>query len=245
MPLLLPHGARYFAPVGLRGRFQERHEDKNEPHNNAGPARMMSRLWNEQVHNETAKRGESLFVRFGSQYLIDVAAWTVALILAVLFRFDFAEYRVTWSPLLLLCLAAALLQLAFGWIFWLYRGRHSYGSFEEARALLFTVVVTAAIAAVLVLAFGLVIEIPRSTVLIAFPLAFVLMGGVRYIRRLYVDRAVKPRNDAQRVLIYGAGHLGAVLVRRMLTDNRSTFLPVGLIDDDKAKRNRQLMGIPV
>jgi dTDP-glucose 4,6-dehydratase len=71
------------------------------------------------------------------------------------------------------------------------------------------------------------------------------MGSARYIKRLYVDRAVRPTDDARRVLIYGAGYLGGVIVRRMLTDTASNYVPVGLIDDDRAKRHFQVMGVPV
>jgi FlaA1/EpsC-like NDP-sugar epimerase len=206
---------------------------------------MNSRLWNSDVEIETFRRGESLFVRFGSQYLVDALAWAIALVATVFYRYDFVEHRVAWWPVLFICVAAVLFQLVLGWGFWLYRGRHTYGSFEEVRSLLLTVLATAVVTGVPVVFLGASVHLPRSAVLIAFPFAFILMGAVRYIKRLYVDRVVTPTDDARRVLVYGAGYLGGVMVRRMLTDTRSNYVPVGLIDDDRAKRHRHVMGVPV
>ncbi|TFD29324.1 polysaccharide biosynthesis protein [Cryobacterium lyxosi] len=184
-------------------------------------------------------------VRFGTQFGFDAASWAVALILAQVFRYEFQVSLISWLPLALLCVAATVLQLFVGSVYHLYRGRHPYGSFAEVRSLLWSVLATALVLTVPVFVFGGALDIPRSSVIIALPMAFVIMGGVRYYKRLLVERAIVPADNARSALIYGAGYLGASIVRRMKTDAQSSFRAVGLIDDDPRKSNVWLHGVRV
>ncbi|MCU1546594.1 MAG: polysaccharide biosynthesis protein [Homoserinimonas sp.] len=183
--------------------------------------------------------------RFGTQYLFDALAWAVALTLAQILRYEFDVTRVAWLSLALLCVVAALIQLVVGWLLYLYRGRHPYGSFAEVRTLLWAVLATAVVLEILVLLVGLMWRIPRSTIIIALPIAFVFMGAARYIKRLVIEHSMKPTAELERALIFGAGYLGSTVVRRMVTDRESAYLPVGLIDDDPGKRNVWLHGVKV
>lgn len=184
-------------------------------------------------------------VRFGTQFAFDAGAWVIALLLAEAFRYEFHVERISWPPLLLLCAAAIVVQLFIGSLYHLYRGRHPYGSFAEVRSLLWSVLVTALILGVPVIVFGTILDIPRSAVIIALPMAFIYMGGVRYYKRLLVEQAIVPADNAQNALIYGAGYLGGSIVRRMKTDAQSSFRAVGLIDDDPRKSNVWLHGVRV
>ncbi|UKA65933.1 polysaccharide biosynthesis protein [Arthrobacter sp. FW306-05-C] len=179
------------------------------------------------------------------QYSIDAEAWILAVAFAVLFRFDFEAERVNWFSVGILVLLAVSLQAAVGWSLALYRGRHQHGAFDEAQTLLFTVVIVASALFGVNLFFLSANGLPRSTALVALPLAFVLMGGSRYMRRLFTERRVRPLDSAERVLIYGAGQTGAYLLRRMLGDPASLYRPVGLVDDDPGKRNRRLSNVAV
>jgi len=181
----------------------------------------------------------------GGQYVFDVIAWAVALILAAAFRYEFAVQNVDWWALVRLSLAAAILQFIFGRIFFLYRGRYRTGSFHEARALAFTVASVSVILAIPTLVFGTWLHIPRSTVLVALPLTFTLISAARYVRRMMAERRAKPSAAAQRTIIYGAGYMANFLVPQMLTDPTSKYLPVALIDDSPAKRNLWVHGVPV
>ncbi len=179
------------------------------------------------------------------QYAIDCVCWLAALTLAVIFRYEFQTWQIAWTPFLILCATTLAVQLLLGWGFWLYRGRHVYGSFDEARALMVTAVTNALLIGTPLLAFGDRLGVPRSTMLIAAPIAVVLMGGFRYAERLDLQRRSEPGQSAEPTLVYGAGVLGAQLVRQMMTDPDSPYRPVGLIDDDRAKKHRAIMGVPV
>ena len=179
------------------------------------------------------------------QVVYDSAAWTAAVIFAVLLRFDFNLHLIAWSPLALVCIAVVVLQILFGWIYFLYRGRHPNGSFAEVVALLSATASTSVIVGISVFLFGNAAGLPRSILLLAFPMAFVLMGAVRYLTRFMSERAIRPVEGAEFALIYGAGYLGDSIVKRMLTDRTSAYIPVGIIDDDPRKRHAWVHGVKV
>ena len=183
--------------------------------------------------------------RVWAKYLLDACAWAVAIVFAVVLRFEFDVTRVEWAPIVVLMFAAAIVQLVVGWLVFLYRGRHPYGSFSEVLALVWVMVVALVILGLPVVLFGTSWNIPRSTVLLALPIALVLMGGIRYLKRLLVEKAMSPSDAGEKTLVFGVGYLGGVIVKRMRTDRNSPFVPVGLIDDDPLKRNVWLHGVKV
>ncbi|WP_248759101.1 nucleoside-diphosphate sugar epimerase/dehydratase [Pseudarthrobacter sp. SSS035] len=179
------------------------------------------------------------------QYTVDAEAWVIALTVAVLFRFDFVAERVNWFALGLLAILAIVLQAGIGWGLALYRGKHQQGAFHEAQTLLATVASVAGGLALVSLVLLNPAGLPRSTALVALPIAFVLMGGSRHLQRLVSERRFRPGETAQRTLIYGAGHTGEYLVKRMLSDPDSPYLPVGVIDDDPHKRHLRVSNLSV
>jgi len=176
---------------------------------------------------------------------VDALAWTLAVIIAVILRFEFDFAEVSWGSAVGLAAVAGASQVALGYLTALYRGRFTYGSFDEVRGLALLVTVQALAFSIAVILMGNDFGIPRSTVLIAFPVVLLVMFGVRYSARLYLERNRKPDAGAQRALIIGAGHLGDALLRAVMTDPASPIRPVGLLDDDPTKNNLRLRGVPV
>jgi len=69
------------------------------------------------------------------------------------------------------------------------------------------------------------------------------MGGVRMIRRMVTD--LRHTSGERRVLVYGAGDAGEMIVRDMRTKTSQSGKPVGFIDDDRAKIGLRIHGVPV
>src|SRR4051812_49316396 len=88
--------------------------------------------------------------RFVVRLAYDVFAWWIALVLATTLRLEFKLNQFHLSRVILAFALISALQLVMGAVEGLYVGRFSYGSFEEAAALVRTVVVTATIAALAV-----------------------------------------------------------------------------------------------
>ena len=175
----------------------------------------------------------------------ECATWPAVVAAAVILRHEFVLARVDWPPALAFGAAAAALHAAIGYAFGLYSGRFRPGSFEEGRALALAVLVEAALLEGAALLIGLAVGFPRSALPIAFPIALLVMLGIRIARRLVAERRRAPRRDATPALIAGAGTAGELIVRNMKGDPDSPLRPVGLLDDDPAKRRLQLHGVPV
>jgi FlaA1/EpsC-like NDP-sugar epimerase len=82
--------------------------------------------------------------------------------------------------------------------------------------------------------------------MVAGALAVLLMMGSRYLWRDYLDRNRRRRaTDGQPLIVFGAGDGAFQVVRSMLHDQFSPYLPVALLDDDPAKRNLRFFGLSV
>ncbi len=169
-----------------------------------------------------------------TQYLLDVVAWAIALWVAQILRYEFDLGQISWRSTLILAALAAILQLSIGITQRLYQGRYSYGAFEEVRAVTLATA-TSAVALFVTTLFG-ILRVPRSTVLLALPMALLLMFAIRYVARL-VREAMAHDPDREPALVFGAGYTGSSIVRRMHTDARSPYRAVGLLDDDPRKRH--------
>ncbi|HEY3408021.1 MAG TPA: nucleoside-diphosphate sugar epimerase/dehydratase [Propionicimonas sp.] len=183
-------------------------------------------------------------LRFGTQFLLDGLAWAIALVGAQFLRFEFDIQRLNGVSTALLVATAVLAHLLVALPLRLYQGRYSYGSFEEVRALALATVGVSMLLVVPVLLIGPAIGIPRSTVLIALPMTLVEMFAIRYVARLVRESQISIEN-AEPAIVFGAGYLGETLVRRMLTDIRSPYYPVGLLDDDPRKRHARIRNVDV
>lgn len=184
-------------------------------------------------------------VRFGRQFMLDAVAWAFAIVIAIVLRFGFGLVDINWLAVLTLVVGAIIFQLVAGWALALYTGRYTYGSFEEVRALVFATLGVAAVLGVPVVIWGSGETVPRSIMGIAFPIALIFMFSLRYVKRLYVETRYRPGAEATPTIVYGAGYLGATMIRRMLTDSASKYRPVAMIDDDPRKSNLQHRNVKV
>jgi len=69
--------------------------------------------------------------------------------------------------------------------------------------------------------------------------------GTRGSFRFFVDTVKRKTLTGQRVLIYGAGRGGELLLREILNNKRLQIKPVGFIDDDILKAGKKLQGYPI
>ena len=178
--------------------------------------------------------------------VIDMAAWAVGVMAAMALRFDLqtAAWEV-WRPELLI-LVGAVAMGASGMAAGLYEGRFRRGSLDEGFSLSLVVALTT-IVALVVNQVGIGGRlVPVSVAIAAGPVAFCAAGFVRFMERFMLMRASRRRREgAVPVLIFGAGDGGMQVVNSMQDDAKGRFAPLGFIDDDPAKRNLRLRGVPV
>jgi dTDP-glucose 4,6-dehydratase len=185
-----------------------------------------------------------LRARVGGQLIFDLLAWFISITLAAVSRYDFNFNSVNYAPLVALAVVASILQIIFGKLFHLYRGRFKIATFDELKTLIFTTACVALPLAIIILLAGPFLGIPRSTIILAAPIFLTLSGSVRVARRVLGSANKKP-GENQRTLIYGAGSMGESLIPQLLQDPKSQYLPVGLIDDSEDKANRWINGVPM
>ncbi|MGT2461046.1 hypothetical protein [Sinomonas atrocyanea] len=132
------------------------------------------------------------------QFVLDAGAWTLAILVAVVLRYELTEQTLTPNGVAAFSLLAILCQAVVGFSMALYQGRYSFGSFEEARLLVSVTLIVATILVLLSTFLGFSLQIPRSTGVIAFPFAALFMAASRYAKRMWVESRQKPGRTPSR-----------------------------------------------
>ena len=84
-----------------------------------------------------------------------------------------------------------------------------------------------------------------SVPLIALPLALVSMLAARAVLRAFRDRRRQPAEDQAPAIVFGAGDAAEQLVRSMNRSAGSKYRAVAILDDDPHKARRRIDGVRV
>ena len=88
--------------------------------------------------------------------------------------------------------------------------------------------------------------IPISVILIHYVLVTVILFVMRIsVKMLFLFATSSMKTSTKRVLIYGAGEMGFIVKRVILSDPRSGFDVYGFLDDNKSLQDKKINGIPV
>jgi len=127
-----------------------------------------------------------------------------------------------------------------------YRGMWRYTGLDDLIVFAKAVVLSSVLS-VLAILFTFRFEgFSRAIFIIDGILMFLFLAGSRMTFRLF--RQVIPvanSVDGRRVLIYGAGDAGELLLRELLNNRSLKYSPVGFVDDDPAKRGKLIHGLKV
>lgn len=85
----------------------------------------------------------------------------------------------------------------------------------------------------------------RAVFMIDAVLLLVAVAATRASFRAMADAVHVQRREARRVVVYGAGAGGQILVREMRANAQWNMRPVGFLDDDALKVNRLVLGVRV
>jgi len=126
--------------------------------------------------------------------------------------------------------------------FRLYEGLWKYSSVYDMQMLLAGIATSSVVFAIFCLLAHY--PMPRSILIIDTLIVSMLLGGIRMLRRFLAEFGSSRAGNATRILIYGAGDAGQMIVREMR--QRAVGLePIGFVDDDPAKVGRRIHGIRV
>ncbi len=128
----------------------------------------------------------------------------------------------------------------------IYRGMWRYVGIEDVIVIVQCVVLASAAATAAILVAHPHPRLSIAVLILNAILLLLFVGGSRVALRLFgawLHGQRAARAAASRVLIYGAGVKGDLLVRQIL--NQGTHFPVGFLDDDWGKAGRRLHGVSI
>ncbi|MFV0942997.1 polysaccharide biosynthesis protein [Bacillus pacificus] len=80
---------------------------------------------------------------------------------------------------------------------------------------------------------------------IAWMLHLLLIGGSRFVWRMFRDTYITKAADKKRTLIIGAGSAGTMVVRQLQHNKEADLYPIAFVDDDKNKQKLEIYNVPV
>ena len=177
--------------------------------------------------------------------LHDFVAAGVAWTLAYLLRFNFDLPANFAAELELALIWVVPLQMAIFWQFGLYRGIWRYASTADLRRIVLSVLLSAAAIPLLFWMLRLGLVIPRSVLVINPLLLILLMGGSRFVYRMWKEQGLYGdiKLHGEPVLVLGAGDAAASLAKEL--SRSSDWRLVGFLDDNTERHGRTLNGIRV
>ena len=185
-----------------------------------------------------------MYKRRVAEVLLDVCLIAIAYYGAWRLRFDGLEwqaYSVKAFESLPIALAVQLIAL---FVFGAYRG--AWRHFGLMDGVVFAKSVAAGSAALIIAVLYLYRfeDYSRGVFIIYAANLMLLLSGTRASFRLMGEFARRRRSGA-RLVIYGAGEAGSLLVRELLGSPSEQYRMIGFADDDPAKHSLRLQGYPV
>ena len=184
-------------------------------------------------------------IRRALALLHDAVAAALAWSFAYLLRFNFELPPNFAAELHQTVYWVVALQMIIFWRFNLYRGIWRYASTTDLRRIFLAVMLSAAAIPLMFWMLRLELVIPRSVLIINPLLLILMMGGSRFVYRLWKEQGLfrnfKLRGEP--VLVLGAGDAAASLAKDLTKS--SDWRLVGFLDDDTDKHGRMLNGVLV
>ncbi|HCF52846.1 MAG TPA: hypothetical protein DEU03_06690 [Bacillus sp. (in: Bacteria)] len=80
---------------------------------------------------------------------------------------------------------------------------------------------------------------------IAWMLHLLLIGGSRFVWRMFRDTYITKATNKKRTLIIGAGSAGTMVVRQLQHNKEADLYPIAFVDDDRNKQKLEIYNVPV
>lgn len=141
-------------------------------------------------------------------------------------------------------------------IFGIYRRVWKYASIKDMVAIVEAVTLSIIVMGVIFYVFSQPVNwfgrvfvlpyFPRSILIIDYLITLLLMIISRFSERFFNELRFGKRGiRKKRVLIVGAGDAGEMIVREMIRQRNSEYIPIGFLDDDRMKLSNHIHGIKV
>ena len=177
--------------------------------------------------------------------LVYTVITTVSLSSAFLILFKFDVDSVLGSSFFELVTLLILVRLGVNYFLRLGLGRWRYVSTRDFGRLLISTTIGTLIFTGIIWGFATLDAEMASVILLEWVLTGYMTGGIWILYRvLYEFTRVRGGAEQRRVLVVGAGEAAQLLIAQMLRSSAG-YLPVGILDDDKAKKGTLIHGVQV
>lgn len=138
-----------------------------------------------------------------------------------------------------------LIKMSVFFTFGLYRGVWRYISISDFFTM-FKVVTLGSVFSILFLTFVFRFEnYSRAVFFVDWLLLLFLIMGSRFLFRIIGEFFSSVKGKGRRILIFGAGDLGDIVMREIKRNKSLNYSPVGFVDDDKFKHGTKIQGVEV
>jgi FlaA1/EpsC-like NDP-sugar epimerase len=207
--------------------------------------------WLEYLKEEAAALFKTYSLPRWMLFIHDVILVFLTFIFAYLLRFNLVTDNLPINDALVHGFVALVIYILFSLIFKSYAGLIRHTTLTDIT-LVFVVTTSAAFCLIMISLIARLfgrsgfLNLPISVVLIHYVLITVILFFMRISTKMifrFVTSSFKL--PAKRVLIYGAGEMGFIVKRVILSDPRGGFSVSGFIDDNKYLQGKKINGIPV
>ena len=180
------------------------------------------------------------------EVLLDVILIALAYWSAYAIKFEPFSNSPAWKLFLRTLPVLVVMRLAAFLVFGVYRGIWRYTSMDDLLTFAKAVAAGSLVSMIIVLFKFRFQGFSRAVFLIDALVMLLLLAGSRVAFRFF--RKVLPSSavsKGRRVLIYGAGDAGELLLRELLNNRELSYAPVGFMDDDATKHGKLIHGYRV
>jgi UDP-GlcNAc:undecaprenyl-phosphate GlcNAc-1-phosphate transferase len=180
------------------------------------------------------------------EVLLDVILIALAYWSAYAIKFEPFSNSPAWKLFLRTLPVLVVVRLGAFLVFGVYRGIWRYTSMDDLLSFAKAVAAGSIVSMIIVLFKFRFQGFSRAVFLIDALVMLLLLAGSRIAFRFF--RKVLPSSavsNGRRVLIYGAGDAGELLLRELLNNRELSYTPVGFMDDDANKHGKLIHGYQV
>jgi FlaA1/EpsC-like NDP-sugar epimerase len=181
----------------------------------------------------------------------DVAMAAISVVLSLYLRLGNDAFQAWEADRMLL--ATLLFTMVAGGVFWsrnLYRGVWRYASLDDLIAITKAVTLTILIYLPVMFLVTRLEQLPRSILIINWFVLLALLGGPRFIYRIWKDQRLDLKLERQGwprtpVLLVGAGDAAELFIRACRQSAQAPYRPVAILSESGGRVGRDIHGVPV
>lgn len=177
--------------------------------------------------------------------ILDFCLISFSYYLAYRLRFSIRDFVFYFDVFLNSLPAVIACKFAAFYTIGVYRGIWNFFSFNDIYAHLKATALGSLLCIVVITYVYRFQDFSKSIFIVDWLVLTGLLLATRGSFRLFLDSMKRSRLTGAKILLYGAGQGGEILLRELLNNTRHNLVPVGFLDDNPLKTGKKIQGFPV